>query len=199
MTGERASVVAHELRSPVAALVAIAEAIVDRGAAMGTDERAHLLALAVAAARDIERLVADPESLSVRAERLQVEQVVRSVAPDGVRVDVAVGLAVEADPVRVRQVLTNLVANAQRHGETVEITAREAAGTVRIAISDDGPGVEPGLDVFASGVSGAGSTGYGLAVARGIARAHGGEIELESRPGQGATFTLVLPSSAPAR
>ena len=116
----------------------------------------HLLALAVAAARDIERLVSDPESLSVRAERLDVEQVVRSVAPDGVRVDVAVGLVVEADPVRVRQVLTNLVANAQRHGETVEITASEAAGTVRIAVSDDGPGVDPDLDVFASGVSGAG-------------------------------------------
>jgi signal transduction histidine kinase len=196
MNGERVSILAHELRSPVAALAAIAEAVSARGQAMGDDEKAHLIALAVGAGRDIERLVLDPEMLSLEPQRLDVEMVVRSVAPAGVSVDVPHGLVVEADPVRLRQVLTNLVGNAQRHGRRVEVTAREVGGTLRIAVVDDGRGVETGLDVFASGVSGAGSTGYGLAVARGIARAHGGDIELESSPGAGATFTLVLPSSA---
>lgn len=196
MTGERLSIVAHELRSPVAALAAIAEAVVERGASMGDDERTRLLSLAVRAAHDIERLVSDPEVLSVRTEPLAVGQVVRSVAPEGVRIDVPEGIVVEADPVRLRQVLTNLVGNALRHGTSVVISAAEADGVVRIAVEDDGPGVEEGLDVFAAGVSGAGSTGYGLAVARGIAHAHGGDIELDSRPGAGATFTLVLPSSS---
>jgi two-component system, OmpR family, sensor kinase len=169
---------------------------------MGDDERTHLVALAVAAARDVERLVADPELISMLPERLDVGQLVRSVAPADVTLDIPAGLEIEADPVRVRQVLANLVANAQRHGTRVAISACSSGAWVRVAVSDDGPGIDPALDVFSAGVSGAGSTGYGLAVARGIARAHGGEIELASRPGAGATFTLVLPSSgvpAPAR
>jgi signal transduction histidine kinase len=198
MSAERASVVAHELRSPVAALVALAEAVAERGGDMGADERRHVVALALAAARDIERLVSDPDVRSVDVRPLRVVEVVRSVALAGVSVDVAPGLVVEADPVRLRQMLANLVDNARRHGTTVRVSAWSEDEVIRIEVADDGPGVDPTLDVFASGVSGVGSTGYGLAIARGIARAHGGEIELESATGAGARFTLVLPSSSAA-
>jgi signal transduction histidine kinase len=196
VSADRVAVVAHELRSPVAALAAIAEAAAERRGAMGEDELRHLLALATSAARDIERLVSDSDPLSIDPRRLDVEQLVRSVARAGVSVDVEPGLVVVADPVRVRQALGNLVDNACRHGSAVAVSARSREGTIRVAVADDGPGVDPTLDVFAAGVSGAGSTGYGLAIARALARAHGGEVELESVAGGGATFTLVLPSSA---
>ncbi len=80
------------------------------------------------------------------------------------RVDPAAepGLVVNGDPVRLRQVLANLVANGLRHGERVTVTATADEAEVRIVVADDGPGVDPGLDPFARGVSGAGSTGLGL-------------------------------------
>ena len=103
------------------------------------------------------------------------------------------GLVVSADPVRLRQALANLVSNGLRHADRVTVTAGERGGEVWIAVADDGPGVAAGLDPFAPGVSGVGSTGLGLYVARAVAEAHGGRLELTSAPGEGATFTLALP------
>jgi len=69
---------------------------------------------------------------------------------------------------------------------------------VVVDVADDGPGVDPAVDVFARGVSGAGSSGLGLWVARTIAEAHGGSLELEDGHGPGATFRLVLPLAVEA-
>jgi signal transduction histidine kinase len=69
---------------------------------------------------------------------------------------------------------------------------------VLVDVSDDGPGVDPELDLFRRGVSGAGSTGLGLYLAREIAHAHGGTLELVPVPGAGATFRLSLPCASGA-
>jgi signal transduction histidine kinase len=189
---EQLALVAHELRSPVAALEALAAGAAAARAAGTLD---HVLALAVAAGRDVERLVADTEPLSVRVGPVPVDELLQAAAAraDLVRDDLPSGAIVLGDPTRLRQLLGNLVANARRHGSVVAIEARlGSGGSILVDVVDDGPGIEPALDPFVRGVSGAGSTGYGLWLARGIAEAHGGSLDLV-RGGPGTRFRLVLP------
>ncbi len=189
--GDRLSVVAHELRSPVAALEALAAAAATTPAA----ERGRLVALAVAAGRDVERLVSDPQLLSLRTEPVDVGALARGLASERVVVTVEGGARVTADPTRLRQALANLVENGLRHGSTVAIDVGESDGRVVVDVADDGPGLADGRDPFARGTSGAGSTGIGLWLARAIADAHGGSLDpVGAAPG--ARFRLVLPSAS---
>jgi two-component system OmpR family sensor kinase len=192
----RLAVLAHEVRSPVAAILAIWETLRERDADIAPEDRRRLLELALEAGRNVERLLADPDLFSVRRREVDVARLVASAAHGVVATEaIAPGVTVFGDPVRLRQALANLVANGKRHGQSVTIGVTAADGEVRIAVTDDGPGVPAGLDLFALGTSGSGSTGYGLYIVRRIAEAHGGRVELDSTPGAGATFTLVLPSS----
>src|SRR5262249_25186426 len=195
MNGDRLAVLAHELRSPVAALGALAER-----AGTGEDSpevRARLLALALDAGHDVERLLLDPELLSLRAEPVDVAEVARAAIRPGVAVAVQ-RVTIDGDATRLRQALANLVANGLRHGNTVTIEGGPIGDHVVIEVRDDGPGIEPGTDPFARGVSGAGSTGYGLWLARAIAEAHGGSLELDHAAGPGAVFRLSLPRASAA-
>jgi signal transduction histidine kinase len=192
---DRLGVVAHELRSPVAALAALAES----APAVPSNERRRLVQLAIAAGRDIERILTDPELLSVRPVLLDVAELVSALATDTVAVSVAGSPQARADPTRVRQAIGNLVANGLRHGSRVEIDVGESDGRVVVDVTDDGPGVDPQLDPFARGVSGAGSSGVGLWFARAIAEAHGGSLELVPSTRRGARFRLALPSASGAR
>ena len=196
MTRERLAVVAHELRSPVAALAALAEraaTIADSG-----DVLAQFSALAVAAGRDIERLLSDPDPLSIRAVEVDIAEIVRGLARPGVEVTFE-SVEVVCDPSRVRQAIANLVANGLRHGTRVTIEGRRDRDHAVIRVRDNGPGVDPAIDPFVRGVSTTGSSGYGLWLARAIAEAHGGRLELMSAPGQGAELTLFLPLASAAR
>jgi signal transduction histidine kinase len=192
------SLLAHELRSPIAALMAIEETLRLAGGEIPDDEVRHMLGLAAAAGRDIERLVADPEGFSVRLAPVDLASSLSGLRGDRVEVEIEPGLVVDADAVRLRQAVGNLVANGLRHGTRVTVSAREEGGEVLLTVTDDGPGVEPGLDPFAPGVSGAGSTGLGLYVARAVAVAHRGRLELGPEATAGATFTLALPRDADA-
>jgi signal transduction histidine kinase len=187
---ERLALLAHELRSPVAALDALAARASGPALPDGVLER--IVELGIAAAGDLVRLVSDPELLSLQPVTVELGDLLEGVAAPEVHVSVEPATLV-CDPTRVRQAVGNLVANGLRHGARVTIDARPDGDRVSVEVRDDGTGVEAGVDPFARGVSGAGSTGYGLWLARAIAEAHGGALELVSPPGQGAAFRLSLP------
>jgi signal transduction histidine kinase len=192
---ERLEIVAHELRSPVAALAALVDALptVPRPA------RRRVVVLAVAAGRDIERICRDADLLSLQPERIDLASLVAGFASDDVVVSLDGEPAVDGDATRLRQVIGNLVANGLRHGSSVAIDVAQRDGSVVLDISDDGPGVEAGIDPFARGASDAGSTGIGLWLSRRIAEAHGGSLDLVRDGGGGARFRLALPSASAAR
>jgi two-component system OmpR family sensor kinase/two-component system sensor histidine kinase BaeS len=119
------------------------------------------------------------------------------------------GLTVNADVGRLYQVLGNLVVNALRYtppGGTITLQGERDQGFVRLIVRDTGQGIAPEdlLSLFdrfwrgdparshAEGVGG----GLGLAIARQLVLAHGGHIEVESQPGRGATFIVLLPADA---
>jgi len=188
VNAEHLAVVAHELRSPVAALTALAEACKD---VRHPAQRQRLVELAVQAARDVERLVTDPELVSLRLETVDLAALATGFEGPGVEIRARTETAVEGDPTRLRQALANLVANGLRHGTRVVVEVARRDGWVVLDVSDDGPGVAAGLDPFARGAGAAGSTGYGLWLGRAIAEAHGGSLELVAG-GPGARFRLAL-------
>ena len=113
---------------------------------------------------------------------------------------------VSVDPLRIREVLSNLLANAVRHtpaGGSVAVTvAPRSAGGVVIDVRDTGTGmtaedIERAFDRFHKGRESRGS-GLGLTIARSFVVAHGGEIRASSDPGRGTTMTVTLPAEAEA-
>jgi two-component system OmpR family sensor kinase len=113
---------------------------------------------------------------------------------------------VRGDAARLHQVVVNLLANARTHtpdGTRVTTSVREEGKWVRVAVHDDGPGVPESLqpnvfERFARG-DGArnragGSTGLGLSIVAAVSKAHGGRVELDSKPGD-TTFSLLLPAT----
>jgi signal transduction histidine kinase len=192
LSGERLAILAHELRSPVAALAMLTEA---KDAVPDAAGRRRVVELAIAAARDVERLVSDPELASLRPEAVDVGALAAGFAGPRVVVRAAGAAVVDGDPTRLRQVVANLVENGLRHGSRVAVDVDQRNGLVVLEVSDDGPGLAAGLDPFARGASAAGSTGYGLWLARAIAERHGGSLEHVADDGPGARFRLALPSA----
>jgi signal transduction histidine kinase len=105
-------------------------------------------------------------------------------------------------PLALRRALGNLLDNAVKYGNAARVTLTERPGELDLAIDDDGPGIPESQQekVFApfyrlesSRSRDTGGTGLGLAVARTVARAHGGDVVLENRPEGGLRATLVLP------
>jgi two-component system sensor histidine kinase KdpD len=121
--------------------------------------------------------------------------------------DIVPGLETDTDGEKVVRILVNLLANAAKYtpsGSRVAISAMAEGEYVVIRVCDGGPGVAPELraTLFEPFVRGAGrigaeGTGLGLAISRALARALGGELELESATG-GSVFRLTLPSNPPA-
>jgi two-component system sensor histidine kinase SenX3 len=119
------------------------------------------------------------------------------------------GLRVRGDSQRLTQVLRALVDNAVKFspkGAKVKISGAARGGRVQLQVSDRGIGIEPGLhqqvferfyQVDNTATRRYGGTGMGLALAQRLVEMHRGHIEVESRPGKGSTFTVVLPAGAP--
>ena len=203
-----AAMVAHEVRNPLGIIRGAAELI-------GTRAGDQLGPLDAEALRDIldevqrlNRLTQDFLDLAreptLEATPVELGELAAEAARGlahawssvEVRLDVPT-LRVQADPGRLRQVLTNLLANACQAGARhVQVSGRVVDGSALLEIRDDGPGiaaaVAPRLFVpFASGR--AGGTGLGLAISRRIVERHGGSLQLVDDGRQGAAFGLRLP------
>src|SRR5438034_4319236 len=133
----------------------------------------------------------------------------------GVRVEVATPpepIVVAVDATRIRQLILNLLTNAVKYtppGGTVRMQLGSANGRVTLSVADTGIGIAPGdlphiFDRFWRADSARTRTGerpgagLGLAICKWIAEAHGGRIDVVSRPGRGTTFTVTLPREPPA-
>ena len=101
------------------------------------------------------------------------------------------------------QILVNLIGNAVRYStenSAVTISFEQSASAVMVHVADEGPGIDQ-LDherifqAFQKGAETGEGSGLGLAIARRLARAMGGDVRLDSAPGQGSRFTLVLPAA----
>jgi signal transduction histidine kinase len=205
LDAERLAILVHEVRSPVAALSAIAEALSDGDT--DVDTRRDLVRLVTLACRGVERVVMDAAVASIRAEPIDPERLVRDVVAGavvrGARVELAVVgelPTIDADASRLRQALDNLIANALVHGPAdglVSVRA-EAADAVLISVTDRGPGIATNeLDrIFDVGVRldpASRGSGLGLPLARAIVEGQGGSLTVRSTPGEGATFAIALP------
>ncbi|GAA3924580.1 sensor histidine kinase [Actinoplanes auranticolor] len=196
---------AHDLRTPVAALRALAES-----ALLNPDQRTALLPRTVDLAQRMgtiidgvlirARLAAGVEPL--RREPIWLDQLVSTVVDEtpaeGARVTVTTAPTwVEADPALVRRAIGNLLDNALRHGRTpgqaavVHITV--AGG--RVIVADHGPGIDPALAAatFDRFTSTGGSSGLGLSIVRWVAQAHGGTLRVYNADEGGAIFEMALP------
>jgi two-component system sensor histidine kinase BaeS len=219
--------VTHELRTPLAVVQGSVEAILD---GVHPADRAHLSAI-LDETRVLDRLIGDLRTLalsesgglSLHREPTDLGVLATDVATSFEAAAAMAGVAIETgieddlplldvDPVRIREVLANLVANAVRHTPSagrIAIEARRTAGagpraasdTVAIVVRDTGPGIDPDLlpHVFERFTRGAGSTGsgLGLSIARGLVELHGGTIVAAAAPGGGTEIRVRLPVTAP--
>jgi two-component system, OmpR family, phosphate regulon sensor histidine kinase PhoR len=205
LDAERIAVLVHEVRSPVAALSAIAETLSE--AELDHAARLELARLSISACRGVERIVTDVAVASIHTERVDADELVRqavaAAALRGALVDADLALdlpEIDGDPARLRQVLDNLISNAVRHGSPTQavLVRAEVDGMLRISVSDSGDGIplEQQERIFDVGVRldpESPGAGLGLPLARAIAEAHGGSLTVASAPGAGTTFTLALP------
>ena len=119
-----------------------------------------------------------------------------------------VARGVTADPLRVKQILGNLLGNAIKFTPeygTVEVTAEARDGGFEFVVADTGPGIAPAelphiFDKFQQfprpGVTSNRGAGLGLAIAKGLVDLHGGKIEVRSEVGKGSVFTVWFPQPA---
>lgn len=217
---------AHELRTPISALRAVLENAADGIAPVDPDEllgQARRLGDLVDQLLDLSRL--EGGAAALRRRRFPVAELLdgasdavrpakantalagaggRATDADGeLSIDVPDGLTVDGDPDRLRQVLTNLLENAQRHAPATAVRIRAQptpAGGVRIEVEDRGPGLDPEdrervFDRFARADRSRSVTGsgLGLAIARSIVELHGGTIRAEPALPHGCRMVVDLP------
>jgi signal transduction histidine kinase len=208
--------VAHELRTPLAVIQGRLEGLID-GVYPRDDERLQgLLEVTRVLARLVEdlRMLSTTESGALALAReptdlaALAQDVAASLGPQAAEAGVALGVEsdpaeiepIAIDPLRIREVLTNLVTNALRHtprGGRVVIRVRALSRAIEARVIDTGAGIsEEDLPrIFDRFYKGAGSpgSGLGLTIARNLVEAHGGTIRAESPPGAGTTVVVSLP------
>jgi signal transduction histidine kinase len=214
--------VSHELRTPIAVVRGHLELLseMDPG---NRRERDAVIKLVTGELDRMSRFVDDllllaksdqPNFLSLETVRLgdlcvELVQKVSGLADRDWQVDVSTPRSIVADPQRLAQAVMNLTRNALEHTteeDTVEIGASVNGNTATLWVTDTGAGVQPEderriFERFARGHDSGGryeGSGLGLAIVRAIAEAHGGRVELDNRPGEGAKFTITVPVEGPA-
>lgn len=217
--------VSHDLRTPLTSLVGMTDTLMRQQAALPPDvhdtlramrDQAQRMHALVANLLDMARL--QSRDTPLRLEWQSIEELVGAALADlreplaahRVTVDSLSDLPlVECDGVLIERVLCNLLENAAKYtpaGSSLRLSAAVQDGELRVAVADDGPGVEPGaerriFEKFTRGdrESATPGVGLGLAVCEAIVSAHRGRIWVEQAPGQesGAQFVFTLPLGTP--
>ena len=216
----------HELRNPLAPILTALQIMRMRGDNVGTREREiverqvrHLMNL-VDDLLDVSRVTQG--KIELKVERVEVSEVVADaveqasplVEQRGHAIEVDVprsGLAVDADPKRLSQVITNLLANAAKftgNGGLIRIVASRDAGEIVVRVIDSGVGIDAAVlpkvfDIFFQARTtfdrAHGGLGLGLAIVRNLVSLHGGSVAAHSAGlGKGAEFVVRLPAAADA-
>ncbi len=219
---EWTSLVAHDLRQPLSVLTMASDFLPTLHKGTSQEERTTLQSIQ-SATQTIERMVDDLLDMSLlEAHRLKLDRkwtdlhvMVRQTVKQmsyvaGARIDVHESgqpVSCLVDPMRIGQVLGNLISNAVKYGDPktpVDVSVDRTDGEVKIAVTNHGPGITtdemPRLferfmrskTAWGSGVTG---LGLGLYIARGIVEAHGGRIWADSAPGKATTFYVALPAA----
>ncbi len=216
-------IAAHDLRGPIGNIRMIADLLLDAEIRLSENERAalindigvqstHMLSL-LNDLLDVTRIESGKLELQFEAFSLRsfLSQIVSRhtmmATPKGTKIvlDEFSDMEMKADPVRVRQVIDNLVSNAIKYsppGSTVRIGAEKISNGYRIKVADEGPGVtdEDRKKLFkdfarlsAKPTGGEKSVGLGLAISRRIVEAHGGTIGVDSNADKSSTFWFIIP------
>ena len=206
----------HELRTPLTILKAEIDLALEEGRSPS-----ELRSALVSGGEEVDRLAqladdllvlarADEGRLPLHREQVPAADLAEKVADgfkphlDGRRIAVSIepDLLIDADPLRLEQALSNLIANAIRYGAgDVEVDGRRAGAATMISVADRGPGFTADLLDHATvrfargnGRRNAAGAGLGLAIVESIASAHGGSVSVANRAGGGATVTITLPA-----
>jgi two-component system OmpR family sensor kinase len=211
----------HELRTPLTSVRGLAEYGLQQGGA-SPEELLRLMGLIAREAGRMGRLVDDllllagfdagralerrPVDLaSIAAEAVQQARIVAVGWP--ITLQAAEPVIVDGDAERLRQVIDNLIGNAVQHtppGTPVTVIVWSESGSGRLTVADRGPGMthEQASHVFerfyrtdGARTRARGGAGLGLAIAASLAAAHGGELTVDTKPGHGAEFHLLLPQA----
>lgn len=213
--------VTHELKTPLTSISGFVETLQD-GAAEDPEVRAKFLDIIAIEAARLKRLIEDiliisdienKREVNTNSDinvRESVEEILASMQPiiEAKKINVITYFAYEiyigGNPDRFKQMMVNLIENAVKYsydGGTVTITAKKKEGRVQISVNDEGIGIpeeslprifERFYRVDKSRSQKAGGTGLGLAIVKHIAALFEAEIQVESEPGKGSTFTVIF-------
>jgi two-component system sensor histidine kinase KdpD len=217
------SALSHDLRTPLAAVVGLAESLTLTKPDLSTQQEELARAIGEEARRmnalvnnllDMARIESGQINLNLQWQ--PIEEVIGSalsslhalLAEHRVKIELAPGLPlVQFDAILIERVLANLLENAAKYtppGTLVRITAEAVQSNLIVTVEDNGPGLPQGreealFEKFARGdmESATSGVGLGLAICRAIVRAHGGEIHAEPAQGRGARFVFRLPLGQP--
>ena len=217
----------HELRTPLNAVIGFSEVLLDRlFGELTSKQEEYLLDIRDSGKHLLELLNEILDLSKIEAGKMQLELASTSLhealedglamvreraSQQGLSLELAVDPGVDllvADPLRLRQVIVNLLTNAVKftpEGGTIEVSARRMADEVEVSVRDSGIGIAEVdqvriFDSFQQGPrpAAAEGTGLGLTLCKRIVQLHGGRLWVESELGAGSTFTFALPARTPA-
>ena len=204
--------VSHELRTPLTSVIGLARALEESSEPFNDEERSELLHLIVRESEEVAAIVEDllvaaridRDELSIAHEWLRLDEELCQIAKvceveiQPARIE---PVAVLGDPVRIHQIIRNLITNADRYGgDVVTVDVYNTESTAVLAVCDNGPGVPPDkIDLIFTAFGKAHSdptrtesVGLGLTVSRNLARLMGGDVTYE-RCNEWTCFQLHLP------
>jgi CheY-like chemotaxis protein/anti-sigma regulatory factor (Ser/Thr protein kinase) len=224
MKSDFVATASHELRSPLTSIKGFVE-LLDRSNALGDREREFVGVILQSTDRLVELVNDLLDVARLEAGRMEVhprlfdlaELVGEAAGLMGPRIsgkdqrldlDLPPGMRrALADPVRVRQILTNLVSNAHQYtgeGGRITVTADQAGDRLELSVADNGRGMTPEdldrvFDRFVRRDDGGPGTGLGLSIVKSLVDLQGGSIDVKSTVGEGTTFTVALPAEPAGR